>query len=33
MILYLSFEKKQAMFEMKICNDNYDRTKNYNING
>jgi hypothetical protein len=32
-ILYLSFEKKRAMFEMKIYNDNYGRTKNDNING
>ena len=22
-ILYLSFEKKQSMFEMKICNNDY----------
>jgi len=33
MILYLSFQKKRDMFEMKICNDNYGQTKNDNING
>jgi hypothetical protein len=32
-ILYLSFRKKRAMFEMEICNDNYGWTKNDDING
>jgi len=32
-ILYLSFQKKQVIFEMEICNDNYGRIKNDNING
>ena len=32
-ILHLNFQKKQAMFEMKICNDNYGRTKVDKING
>jgi hypothetical protein len=29
----LTSKKKQAMFEMEICNDNYGRTKNDNIIG
>jgi hypothetical protein len=32
-ILHLNFQKKRAIFEMKIYNDNYGRTKNNNING
>ena len=33
MILHLSFQKKQAMFEMGIYNGNYGQIKNDDING
>jgi hypothetical protein len=33
LILHLRFQKKRAMFEMEICNGNYGRTKNDDING